>query len=318
MTNLPSVTIITATYKKFENVYKTIQSVLDQDYMNIEYIITDDGSEIFPENDIRSYIEKNKKNENISITIMHHENWGSVKNLKNAVQNSTGKYVFMLSCGDYFYNDHIVTDIVDIFIKSKSDLIVTSRLMYDLDGNKRCLQPHYFERSLLKRKNTASKQYRFYLSGRIWDMASGSVMYYTRSILEKYGIFDEGYRLLEDAPFLEKYLWENKIYMAYDLISIYYEDGGVSSASGNNVNSIFSNDFNNFKYKQRFDHYKQLDNRTKRILRYSKELHFVKKGIKKYMLYIRYIDVVIPNMLFKAFRNISYKLDSWIIKSKKI
>ena len=106
--------------------------------------------------------------------------------------------------------------------------------------------------------------------------------------------------------------------MAYNLISIYYEDGGVSSGTGNKVNSIFLKDLNNFKFQQRFDHYSQLDYRTKRILKYSKELYMSKKGVYKFLLYILYIDVVIPNILFKVFRNVNYKLDGLIIKFKKI
>ena len=46
------VTIFTPTYKRFDTLYKTIQSVLEQDYSNIEYIISDDGSPDFPYDDI--------------------------------------------------------------------------------------------------------------------------------------------------------------------------------------------------------------------------------------------------------------------------
>ena len=40
----PLVTIITPVYNRADLVDKTIRSVLDQDYPNIEYILLDDGS----------------------------------------------------------------------------------------------------------------------------------------------------------------------------------------------------------------------------------------------------------------------------------
>ena len=50
------VSIITATYKKFDMLFDTIKSVLDQDYSQIEYIICDDCSDAFPEKEIQDYI----------------------------------------------------------------------------------------------------------------------------------------------------------------------------------------------------------------------------------------------------------------------
>ena len=48
------VSIITATYKKFDRLIDSINSVIAQDYSNIEYIITDDGSDDFPYSRIKN------------------------------------------------------------------------------------------------------------------------------------------------------------------------------------------------------------------------------------------------------------------------
>ena len=56
--NLPLVSVITATYQKFERIPETIKSVFMQDYKQIEYIISDDGSYNFPEEFIMSVLNK--------------------------------------------------------------------------------------------------------------------------------------------------------------------------------------------------------------------------------------------------------------------
>ena len=52
METKPLVSVVTITYRKFEYIYDTIDSVLNQDYDNIEYIISDDCIPF----DIDSYI----------------------------------------------------------------------------------------------------------------------------------------------------------------------------------------------------------------------------------------------------------------------
>ena len=51
------VTIITMTYKSFSGLKNTVNSVLSQNYRNIEYIISDDGSDSFPKDDIQRMVD---------------------------------------------------------------------------------------------------------------------------------------------------------------------------------------------------------------------------------------------------------------------
>ena len=127
----PLVTVVTATYKRFDTLFDSIDSVFNQDYPNIEYVITDDGSENFPYEKIKQYIDTldNKNVKNVMI-LTAEKNRGTVKNLNNAYQRSNGKYIINLSCGDVFFSEDVVSKITKRFIEKKANVVVTSRVLY--------------------------------------------------------------------------------------------------------------------------------------------------------------------------------------------
>lgn len=227
-TEFPLVSVITATYKKFERLFETIQSVIIQDYPNIEYIITDDGSPNFPQAEIEAYI---KINNGFKIKVFHAaENRGTVKNLNYALKRCSGKYIFPLSCGDVFWSNDVVRQLIERFITTNCKVLVASRVLYKNNYEPICFLPHYTERKKIEQYNNI-EQYGAIVSGRYFDMASGSAMYYSKAVLEEFNFFDERYFLWEDGPFLSRYLLMYKLTFAYDIISIWYEFGGVSTSS---------------------------------------------------------------------------------------
>lgn len=319
----PLITIITATYKKFDKLYETMRSVFLQNYPNIEYIICDDGSDNFPAEEIGSFIKNNKTSNVTDIIVLHSEkNRGTVRNLNNAIKQSHGEYIFMLSCNDVFYNNNIVNQIADIFIGEQCDVITASRMIRDSKKNKMMLLPHYFERQIIEAQKTAKAQHDLYISERHLDMASGSVMYYSRRILEEYNYFDENYYLIEDGPFIEKYLRDHKIRTAYDIIAIDYDLGGVSFAALLNPdspkNELYNKDNMRYRFNQRFEEYRSYDYQIKKILYYSKLRKFEKGAIKRTWTLFKFWDVSIPNEINRLIRKFNARIDRYIILLRNI
>lgn len=312
---LPLVSIITASYQKFKRLYDTVESVLTQDYPNIEYIIADDGSDCFPFEDIRSYIEK-KAATNVRWLILHNErNIGTVKNLNNAYKKSKGIYIINLACGDVFFDNNVVSRIVNRFVKTNCDVIVTSRMVYSEYNTPLYLLPHYAERRVIKKFDSSIKQYSAFITSAFYDMASGSAMSFTHSILERVGYFDEKYLLWEDGPFLAKYLQIGKLEFAYDIISIWYECGGVSSAAKfKNKHPKLQEDEILFARKEKLEHINSLSFVDQRRLFCINKRLLARSKIHKLGLDIIYLPELLYYIYYTIKRKYYKKSDTPVIK----
>ncbi len=105
------------------------------------------------------------------------------------------------------------------------------------------------------------------MTARYYDMASGSAMYYSRKILEEMGYFDEEYVLWEDGPFLAKYLYKYSLTFAYDILSIWYEKGGVSSSQ--KIHPLLAADAVKFNMTTRLLHIDEFNNFDRRKVLYA-------------------------------------------------
>lgn len=106
---LPLVSIVTPAYNQAEFLAETIESVLAQDYPNIEYIVLNDGSTDNTEEILIRYSGRLKWETQV--------NMGQAATLNKGWSISTGKYVGYLSSDDILYPS-AVGDLVEIFERS--------------------------------------------------------------------------------------------------------------------------------------------------------------------------------------------------------
>ena len=107
--------ICVLTYRNFDGIYETLDSIFNQDYSQIELIIADDGSpNYFEEIElIRKYIEENRTNNIKNVVYLHlDENQGTVRNCNNALAKSNGEYIKLFGGGDIFTSPRSISEYV--------------------------------------------------------------------------------------------------------------------------------------------------------------------------------------------------------------
>lgn len=113
---LPKVSVAITTYNHEKYISQAIDSVLEQDYSNIEIIISDDCSK----DGTRSLLEKYKSiyPDKIKL-ILNTKNLGLQQNFMNVINLCTGKYIALLDGDDYWTNENKISIQVDFLENNK-------------------------------------------------------------------------------------------------------------------------------------------------------------------------------------------------------
>jgi len=287
----PLVTIIVLTYNKFNFFKECMDSILMQHYPKIDLIISDDGSDDFDMGFIKSYINENKKSNIINVNIIHHDkNMGTVKNYNNAIKLSRGKYIIGLAIDDCFHNSDVIGSIVKFFIETKASIITSYRDVYDEQFTR------FVERLPQKREveilNSNNNIYRILCKH---SFISGACTYYSKEFFEKYGLFDECYKLTEDYP---KYLQVERNQCKIRFLNkptIKYRLGGISSS--NKVNPLFKKDYETAILKEILPYKKDTGIFINRFRRF--EYYRMTNKKTTYKLMLLFPDIVLYKIVFK-------------------
>ena len=96
---LPKVSVVIPAYNKSNLTRKTILSILEQTYKNIEIILVDDGST----DDTKENIMSLNKN----IKYFYKENNGACSARNFGMSIATGEYIAHIDCDDIYYRSKI-------------------------------------------------------------------------------------------------------------------------------------------------------------------------------------------------------------------
>ncbi|MEQ9880395.1 glycosyltransferase family 2 protein [Pectobacterium aroidearum] len=210
------VSIITATFNSAKTISDTLNSLNNQTYSDIEYIIIDGGSK----DNTLSLIDNCS---NRVSTIISESDEGIYDALNKGILSATGDIIGFLHSDDFFAYPDAVKDIVDTMISSNvdavygdlnyisainSDVIVRKWVSGDFDINKMKLG---------------------------W-MPPHPTFYMKRSCYQKFGFFDLSYKISADYDSLLRYLWTHKITVKYiPNVLINMRVGGISNRSLSNM-----------------------------------------------------------------------------------
>lgn len=111
----PLVSVVIPVYNSEQTIEKTLDSVINQTYKDIEVILIDDGSTDASNDIMKRYIENNK---NHKIKLITKENGGVSSSRNMGIDNSKGEYISFLDSDDIWLPKKIETQI-QIFLENK-------------------------------------------------------------------------------------------------------------------------------------------------------------------------------------------------------
>lgn len=251
--------------------YEAIDSVLVQDYPNLELLVTDDGTPDFPIENVRAYIAQRKRENIRKVLVVHHdENVGTVRNITGILKYAAGEYCVNLDGDDVFHHETVISEIIRYMTEHNLDYLGTGKIKCDEQLNEIEPLPSRSERVSLSRLNTPKKQLHAFAVFRFFNISSGTGMAYSRDCVRRMGLFDEAYRNWQDGPSLVSYVQHGKmIPFNPDIIAIKYRDGGVSNSPGQNRSAFAHISADRLRFIERVtipDHWNPYVFRRRRIL----------------------------------------------------
>lgn len=213
----PLVSIITAVYNGAAHVEECIQSVLSQQYPNIEYIVVDGGSTDGTVDIIKRYDDR------IDYWVSARDK-GIYDAWNKGLALATGEWIGYLSADDAYVPD-AVAGYVEL-IGSEREVgrdveYVSSKILYKDGDNARLMGQAWSWPTFQRYMNVVHV---------------GSL--HSRAFFDRYGVFDPNYRICGDYELLLRP--RGKLKAAFrDFVTVHMRAGGVSNSSTRALDEAF-------------------------------------------------------------------------------
>ena len=201
----PVVSVITIVYNNVADVEKTIRSVVEQSYPDIEYIIIDGGSTDGTVDIIKKYDDK------ISF-------WESAPDkgiydaMNKGIVKASGKWINFMNSGDYFYDSQVIENCIKTISNNNKDYkIAYGNFIWKNDNVE----------NFVIAKNTIRMHY---------TMPSAHQSFLVDTQLHKKDLYDTDYKIAADFDFLCKMQYKGIRFLKMPVTISVYQAGGLSES----------------------------------------------------------------------------------------
>lgn len=210
------VSVITATFNSSETIADTLQSLNQQSYQDVEYIIIDGASKDNTLDVIKKLCPR-------VTTLVTEPDSGIYDALNKGIQAATGDIVGFLHSDDLFAYPDAIKDIVKQLKETKADAIYGDLEYVSKDNTDKIIR-------LWKSGEYSLKSF---VNG--W-MPPHPTFYMKRCLYQKFGLFDLSFKISADYDSLLRYLYTNKVRMTYlPKVVMKMRVGGASNRNLKNI-----------------------------------------------------------------------------------
>ncbi|HWY11919.1 MAG TPA: glycosyltransferase family 2 protein [Bacteroidia bacterium] len=189
------ISIITTTYNSASTIEQTIQSVLNQSYTNVEYIIVDGGSTDGTMDIITRYKSQLSK-------IISEKDNGIYDALNKGIDLATGDIIGILHSDDFYINSTVIEQVANTFNQNQCDGLYANLYYVDKDDTNK-----------IKRKwHSGNYSEGAFLNG--W-MPPHPTFFVKKEIYNKYGKFNLQFVTAADYELMLRFIHKNKIKLSY-------------------------------------------------------------------------------------------------------
>ena len=201
----PVVSIITACLNAEDTIEQTIQSVIDQTYPKIEYVIIDGNSTDGTLDIIRKYKDHITK-------WISEPDTGVYDGMNKGIAHSTGDILYFLNSGDHLYNNGIIEEVVNKFADGDTVAVY---------GNVEVVNEHS--------KKTVVRGTRVTHNNLLYRRVCHQALFVKRELFEEFGDFVASLKYSADHEFIVKAIkkYPDRFLYVNETIAR-YQDGGMS------------------------------------------------------------------------------------------
>lgn len=230
----PLITVIVPSYNS-PDLYRTLRSVLSQDYPRIQLIVVDDGSDAFEKEAVEAFLREG--NPEMLQVLVNPQNRGTVYTLNRALEQCCGEYIFNLAGDDCFADDRVLSDWVEAFITSGAKVMTAYRMTFDENLEKLiCKEPSLGQVQWIRQDSPQELFEKIAEANFIFGCCTAR----SAQAVKQYGLFDERYRLVEDHSMNLKLLRLGEPIVFFDRVVVNYRGGGTSSPG--KYNEVYARD----------------------------------------------------------------------------
>ncbi len=189
------ISIITTTYNSASTIEQTIQSVLNQSYTNIEYIIVDGVSTDGTLDILNRYKARLH-------TIVSGKDTGIYDALNKGISLATGDVIGILHSDDFYTSSNVIENVANSFNQNQCDGLYANLYYVDKDDTNK-----------IKRKwHSGNYTHGAFLNG--W-MPPHPTFFVKKEIYNKLGKFNLQFATAADYELMLRFIHKNKIKLAY-------------------------------------------------------------------------------------------------------
>jgi glycosyltransferase len=223
------VSIITICYNRKETIANAVESVLSQDYPDIEYIVIDGNSTDGTKQILQSYEGKINK-------FLSEPDKGMYDAINKGLKMATGEVIGLMHSDDEFYDHKVVSKIVELFQKSPS---------YDGIYGDGVYVTNDTQEKIVRDRIGGEYNYKKLKSG--W-LPLHPTVYLKKEVIEKLGYYNLDFKIASDTEFLLRYLFKSKINLAYlNTYMVKMRMGGLSTSRSRALEVLYE-DYRIYSY----------------------------------------------------------------------